>query len=427
MTKPAPPPQAPVGDWATDFDLAEPEYNERAVEIWSDLRSRCPVAHTTRYGGAWLPVRHEHIRQIAYDTEHYTSRGVVVGNLRPIVPGPAGAAPPITSDPPFHGEARRLLLPAFAPKRIALLEPDIRLLCQRQLAKLGSVSAGDQIDAAVDYAQQVPGAVMARLLGLPETDHELFRGFVHDLLEGVNLPEDEMARRRDRFDAYLDEQIAAHRRAPQDDLTTFLSEATIDGQPLAPQHVRGTIALLLLAGIDTTWSLLGSSLHHLATHQADLKRLRENPSLLPTAIEEFLRAYAPATMARLVKQSHDFHGHAFQEEDWVLLPFAAANRDPEVFERADEILIDRAVNPHAAFGLGIHRCLGSNLARLELRVALEEFLARFPSFEPGDEAVRWSVGQIRGPRRLSLRLLEVQNPIAPETTIPRTEYTRSRS
>ena len=131
-----------------------------------------------------------------------------------------------------------------------------------------------------------------------------------------------------------------------------------------------------------------------------------SPTCWPTAIEELLRAYAPVTMARMVAKDHDFHGCPMKTDDWVLLPFPAANRDPEMFERADEVVIDRVENRHAAFGLGIHRCLGSNLARLELRVAVDEFLQRFPDFELADpDAVRWSVGQIRGPRELPVRIL----------------------
>ena len=121
------------------------------------------------------------------------------------------------------------------------------------------------------------------------------------------------------------------------------------------------------------------------------------------ALEEFLRAYAPVTMARLVKDDHDFHGCPMKANDWVLLPFPAANRDPAQFDRATEFVIDRQENRHGAFGLGIHRCLGSNLARLELKVAVEEFVARFPSFAV-DGDVTWSVGQIRGPRRLPVRI-----------------------
>ena len=178
-------------------------------------------------------------------------------------------------------------------------------------------------------------------------------------------------------------------------------DVELGGQKLSPDHVRGSIVLLLLAGIDTTWSAIGSSLWHLAAHPEDRRRLVAEPELMPTAIEELLRAYAPVTMARMVAQDHDFHGCPMKTDEWVLLPFPAANRDPELFDRADEVVIDRLENRHAAFGLGIHRCLGSNLARLELRVAVEEFLGRFPEFELADpDDVGWSVGQIRGPRRL---------------------------
>jgi cytochrome P450 len=163
------------------------------------------------------------------------------------------------------------------------------------------------------------------------------------------------------------------------------------------------MVLLLIAGIDTTWSAIGSSLWHLATNPGDLERITSEPDLMPFAVEEFLRAYAPVTMARLVKEDHDFHGCPMKADEWVLLPFPAANRDPDVFDDAEGFVIDRAENRHAAFGLGIHRCLGSNLARLELRVAIEEFIARFPRFGLADEA-RWSVGQIRGPRELALRI-----------------------
>jgi len=126
---------------------------------------------------------------------------------------------------------------------------------------------------------------------------------------------------------------------------------------------------------------------------------------MPTALEEFLRAYAPVTMARLVREDMSWHGVDMKAEDWVLLPFPAANRDPEQFERADEVVLDRKVNRHAAFGLGIHRCVGSHLARMELRVALETWLSRFPEFTLADpDAVLWSSGQIRGPRALPIRL-----------------------
>ena len=397
----------PVTSWKTDFDHADPSYNENAHEIWSELRGTCPVAHTERYGNTWLPVTHEYVHEIAYDTEHFSSRGVVVATVKPsdlpdAIPAPIGGAPPITSDPPFHQDARRILLPAFSPKTIDLWEPEIRLLCRELIADM---KAADVVDAATQFAQHIPVNVIARMLGFPPEDGEKFRGFVHDVLEAINLEPGKRAEAFMALDAYIAKQVQDHIDNPRDDLTNFLLNAKIYDQPLSLQHVGGSIILLLIAGIDTTWSAIGSSLWHLATNPVDRRRLVDNPALMPTAIEEFLRAYAPVTMARVVKDDYNFHGNEMKQNDWVLLPFPAANRDPKEFENADQVLIDREVNRHAAFGLGIHRCLGSNLARLELRVAVEEFLAAFPDFELApDEVVKWSVGQIRGPRELPVRI-----------------------
>jgi cytochrome P450 len=228
---------------------------------------------------------------------------------------------------------------------------------------------------------------------------------VHEFLELVNIPVEERERSDLNLDAYLDQQIEEHRQDPRDDLTTYLLNAEIGGNKLSHEHVRGSMVLLLIAGIDTTWSAIGSSLWHLAHHPDDLQRLVDEPDLMLFALEEFLRAYAPVTMARLVARDHDFHGCPMKENEWVLLPFPAANRDPEFFDDAGGFVIDREANRHAAFGLGIHRCLGSNLARLELKIAIEEFVKRFPRFELAGPT-RWSVGQIRGPRALPIRVLD---------------------
>jgi cytochrome P450 len=398
----------PVADWATDIDHADPSYNERAPEIWAELREQgCPVAHTDRYHGMWAPITAELVREVAYDTDRFTSRSVVVSTAIIDAQPPIGAAPPITSDPPFHQLARRLLLPPFAPKKIEPWEPEIRLLCKQRLDDLGDITPGETVvDAAAQYAAHIPVNVIARMLGFPVEDDDLFREFVHHTLEGVNREPEVRAESFRDLDAYVDAQIEEHRQHPRDDLTSYLLDVELGGQKLSPDHVRGSIVLLLLAGIDTTWSAIGSSIWHLAQHPDDRRRMLSEPDLLPTAIEELLRAYAPVTMARMVAQDHDFHGCPMKTDEWVLLPFPAANRDPELFDRADEVVIDRLENRHAAFGLGIHRCLGSNLARLELTVAVDEFLQRFPDFELADpEAVRWSVGQIRGPRQLPVRIL----------------------
>jgi len=393
----------PVSDWTTDFSHTEPEYNERAIEIWDDLRGRCPIARTERFGGAWLPTRYEDVQAIAYDTEHFSSRAIIAGNHRPPLDlAPVGGEPPISSDPPFHHDARKLLLPAFTKANVAKQAVTTEAFCH---SLVDGLAGRDVVDAATEYGMHIPIRVIADMLGFPAEDGATFKEFVEDALEGINTPLEEREERGDPLFDYLLAQIQDHVADPRDDLTTHLIDAELYGQKLEPMHVAGTMALLLIAGIDTTWSAIGSSLWHLATHPEDRRRLVEDPSLRATAVEEFLRAYAPVTMARLVKEDTTFGGVEMKAEDWVLLPFPAANRDPERFERADEVVIDREVNRHAAFGLGIHRCVGSHLARMELRVALDVWLDRVPDFSLADPAgVRWSTGQIRGPRALPLRI-----------------------
>ena len=398
----------PVTDWATDFDHTDPVWVNNPFPIWDDLRTRCPVAHSERYNGVYLPTRHEDISLIAHDTQHFTSKSVIVNNAPVLAEAPAGGAPPITSDPPYHQHARRALLPAFSPKSIEPLTDSTRALCERLLDTLeADVSAGrDIVDAADEYAGHIPPAVIASMLGLPIEDGALFREFIHLVIEDANAtPEARMAGFQ-KLDEYLGVHINKHVASPRDDLITYLLNTEIEGRTLQPGDIVGTLILILVAGIDTTWSAIGASLFHLATHPEDRRRLVADPSLMATATEEFLRAYAPVTMARIVKEPVEIGGVMLEKDQWVLLPFPAANRDPEVFERADEVLLDREVNRHAAFGLGIHRCLGSNLARMELTVALECWMARFPDFELSDPvAVRWSAGQVRGPRQLPLRIL----------------------
>jgi cytochrome P450 len=393
----------PVSDWATDWSHLEPEWAERMYDILDDLRGRCPVAHTDRFGGGWLPTRYEDVSKVAYDTDHFTSRAIIVSNFRPPYEiAPMGGSPPISSDPPFHHDARRLLLPAFTKAAVERLEPATRAFCH---GLIDAMEGREVVDAAADYAQHIPMRVIADMLGFPQEDTDKFKVYVEQSLEGINAPVEERMANFDELFNYLLVQIRAHIAEPRDDLTQYLLDVEIYGQKLEPFHVAGTMALLLIAGIDTTWSAIGASLWHLASHPEDRARLVAEPDLLPTAMEEFLRAYAPVTMARLVKQEVEVGGVTMHPEDWVLLSFPSANRDPDAFERADEIIIDRQVNRHAAFGLGIHRCVGSHLARMELRVALEVWLERYPEFSLDDpSAVRWAASQVRGPRTVPVRI-----------------------
>jgi cytochrome P450 len=278
-----------------------------------------------------------------------------------------------------------------------MYEPTTRALCAELVDTIVERGAGD---AAVDYAQQIPVRVIARVLGVPDDMSDAFTGWVRDVLEFANVPE-RRAAGRNAIVGYLASVMDERRERPGDDLISFLLHADGEDGPVADAHVLGTAALTLVAGVDTTWSAIGSSLWHLATHDDDRRRLVEEPDLLPIAIEELLRAYSPVTMGRIVAEDVEIGGCPMKAGDRVLMSFPAANRDERAFPDADKVIIDRARNRHVAFGVGIHRCAGSNLARMELKVALEEWLTRIPDFEiaPGAE-ITWAGGQVRGPRSI---------------------------
>jgi hypothetical protein len=345
--------------------------------------------------GVYFPSRYADVRAVAYDTEHFSSRRVVVRETPP----PRIPAPPITSDPPEHRPARMVLLPPFTPDAIRKVEPRTREICNELIDRF---IARGSCDAAVEYAQHIPVRVIAHMLGIPEADGDLFRKWIHEILEVGITDQSVLMQAVGEMTRYFMAPVQERQQKPGDDLISYLVQARPGGQPMTTDHVLGMLRLLLIAGIDTTWSGIGSCIWHLARTPEDRRRLVEEPSLVPTAIEELLRAYAPVTMAREVVKETEINGCTFKPGQMVLLSFPAACRDPEMFPDADKVVIDRKENRHAAFGLGIHRCVGSNLARMELTVAVEELLKRIPEFSLDGEA-SWSEGTVRGPRKLPLR------------------------
>ena len=390
----------PVTDWKTDFDVLDPSYVNDPFSIWDDLRQSCPVAHTDRRGPTWLPTRYQDVVDLAHDIEHFSSLDpavIPVVGEEPEEPVLPYGLPPISADPPLHTSTRRLLLPWFSHRRVESYEPMTRALCGRLVE--GFLADG-RADAAADYAQQIPVRVIASILGVPLELSDTFTGWVRAFLE---FADDEEARREGMtaLIEYFITEVERRKVDPGDDLLSELLHSEIDGQPVEDSVVLGVAALTLIAGVDTTWSAIGSSLWHLATHPEHAKTLATDPEAMPLAVEELLRAYSPVTMARIVTGDVEFRGCPMHAEDKVLMNFPAANRDPEAFEHPEQVILDRAHNRHVAFGSGIHRCAGSNLARMELRVAIEEWLKRIPDFriEEGAE-VTWAGGQVRGPRRL---------------------------
>ncbi len=393
-------------DPLTDYDIFDRGFILDPFPVMDEIReSGCPIAHTDRWGGSWMPTRYEDIVAIAQEYDVFTSRQILV-----TAPPPqqlesayaAVAAPPISSDPPEHHWHRRMILPFFAPQAVAKYEQGTRDLCNQLIDEFIADGRGD---AAAQYAQQIPVRVIATMLGVPTDLSDTFTGWVRGVLEaGLTDPKVRMENRMailDYFKAQIDDRKANPR---ENDLITTLLNSEVDGKKVPEEYVHGVCNLMLVAGVDTTWSAIGASLWHLAQHPEHRRQLRDNPDLWPMAIEELLRAYAPVTMARLVDRDTEYEGCPMKAGDRVLMSFPAANRDPRQFDRPDEVILDREHNRHVAFGAGIHRCAGSNLARLELRVALQTFLERIPEFELEDPAaVTWAGGQVRGPRVCMVR------------------------
>jgi cytochrome P450 len=391
----------PVTDWVNDWDWLDDGWGENAIDIWNSVREQCPVGSTERYGRAFMPVTMDAVRQIANDTENFSSIWVNVS--RP--DAPRSPAPPITSDPPDHHGHRRLILPAFNPKAVAGIEEELREFCRSLIRDLDGMDAAD---AAVHYTQHIPVHGICILTGLPEEDADLFRDWIYKSFQLA--PKDNRIRLEVMMEMtqYIDGLLKDRLASPKDDLLTMIANAEIDGKEVDWNIKIGYIRLQIVAGIDTTWSAIGSGLWHFAQHNDEVQRLVavDNDHMLwQTANEEVLRYYAPVTMARKVIKDTEVSGCPMHAGDQTLVTFPAANHDPEAFEDAHIFKLDRENNRHVAFGLGIHRCAGSNLARLEMLVAFQEWLRAFPNYSlDPTQKTTWANGQVRGPRQIPVLL-----------------------
>lgn len=389
--------------WSTDYDIFDPRYIADPFSIWDQLRDQCPVARSDRYEGSWLPTTYELVTEVARTPATFIS-GLGISVVPPPPGGPEIVAAPIAADPPLHTDTRRALLPSFSPRAVDELEVFTRAWCRELMDGLAS---REEADIAVEYAQQIPAQVIATMLGVPTNMKQQFTDWVRAILENAGSdPEGRRVAVTEVVNFFLQEVNERRENGRRDDLISDLMTQTMNGEPYPDTVILGMCGLLLVAGVDTTWSGIGSSLWHLATHPEDRERLVREPELIPAAVEEFLRAYSPVTMARVVAEDTEFHGCPMKQGDRVLLAFPAANRDPSAFSDPEKVIIDRQHNRHVAFGAGIHRCVGSNLARMEMRVAIEEFLARVPEFElRNDQPVTWAGGQVRGPRNIPVRFV----------------------
>jgi len=385
------------------YDLYSENYVNDPHSIWDGIRaSACPVAHSDKWGSSWLPTAYEDIHKLAQDTEHLSSRAVEFSGPIP-PPGSGLVFAPLTSDPPYHKPHRDLLEPWFTPSRIQALEPFARERARTLVADIAAKGGGD---VARDFSQPYALSILTRLLDVPDERQKKFMDWAIRVIKLGPFDQDLRATAFKEAFADLDQLLTERAANPGDDLVSHLALATIDGQAISQKHKLGSLLLTILAGADTTWNAINGSIYHLAEHPEDRAMLVAQPEMMrTTAVEELLRVYAPLTIGRITTHEVQLHGRCIAEQERVILAYPAANRDPKVFEQPNQVQLNRKRNRHLTFGTGVHRCLGAHLARMELRVALEEWLLVIPNFQREPGKVKWGSGQVRGPENVNVRIV----------------------
>jgi pimeloyl-[acyl-carrier protein] synthase len=407
---------------AAEFDLFLPLRSTGSLEnpypVYALLRTVRPVLEVPvpdfEGPGAWLLTRHRDVHLALRDPRFSANRlraPLIHQNLDRLPPfirqSAEGQRTMLVMDPPDHTRIRKLVNKAFTPKRIGALRGRIEELVDLQLDELAN---GDPADLIHDLAEPLPAIVIAELLGVPAEDHRQFRQWSTKLIAGLASPKLE-ARMASGEAAqhildYLSDIIAARRREPRDDLISAMIHAQEESDALSDEELLATSNLLLLAGHETTTNLIGNGVLALLREPEELERLRADPGLLPTAIEELLRFDGPVqATVRVALEDIEIDEHVIPKGALVLVNLGAANRDPEVFEDPDRLDVGRDPNPHVSFGFATHFCMGAPMARLEAEVALGALISRFPKLALADDAPEYRPNPIlRGLKKLELSL-----------------------
>ena len=350
-------------------------------------------------GGFWVVTRHADIVAMSRDPQRFSStKGVLPADLER---GVAEHSSIIFMDPPRHRDLRKLVQPGLTMRQISHLEPWIRQLA-REL--LDDMQTGGPVEFGEALAIPLPIWVIARLLGIPQEDHEKFRRWSDAAIDAATKVTPENASLVGEMLEYLTAFIERRRSQPGDDLISVLLAAEIDGERLHDQELLMFCLTLLVAGNETTRNLLSGGALVLSTHPDERRALAADPSGIPIAIEEMLRWESPiVAFMRTASRDLELRGQKIREGEPLLMVYAAANRDEEVFgEDSERFTPTRHPNPHLAFGIGEHFCLGANLARLEARICFEELLARHRDFELCGEPQRLQSTLVRGLTALPL-------------------------
>jgi cytochrome P450 len=364
---------------------------EDAFRKYARFRAECPVGRSDQHGGFWFVTRYQDIYQIEQNPEQYAVAPTMLlprFSDTPMIP--------VDIDPPAHTNYRSLLLPAFSAGQIARIEPRIREVARGLLDEIGS----DVFDASKAFARVLPMIVLSQMAGFPADGYARYQDWIDRIVYGRTQDLGGAQRASEEVYQFLRGLLRARAgKEGPDDLVGILLRAEVDGQPLSEYELVNYLFTLMMAGLETTAWAIRSSLWHLAQHPDDRRLIAQNPAMAAVAAEELLRCLSPVQgMARTVTQDGaGLGGVQFKKGDRILLVFAAGNRDEQKFENPDLVDISREPNPHVSFGVGIHRCLGSHLARRELKVALQEFLGRFPDFSLADpgETPWYGVGPLQ--------------------------------
>ncbi len=350
-------------------DFFSDEMRRDPFPVYDRMRRHSPLLHIPPPFDAWLIFDYEGVKRALSDHETFSSR----------VPAPENWF--IFFDPPSHTKLRALISRAFTPRVVANLEPRIRELSRDLLDQ--TIERGE-MDLAADYAVPLPMMVIAEMIGMPLVDWPRFKRWSDAILRLSYARSDREAAARAygefvvvtaEMSTYLADMIEQRRAVPQDDLLTRLIEAEVDGQRLTHEEMLGFFQLLVVAGQEATANLINNAVLCLADNPDQLARLRAEPGLLPSAIEEVLRFRSPLQwLMRTPTRDVRVHGQMIPAGRLVLAMIGSANRDPSQFPDADRFDIARDPNPHVAFGHGIHFCLGAPLSRLEARIALADIL-----------------------------------------------------
>lgn len=349
---------------------------------WDRMAASHDGFRSTVAGGFWVVTDGPAIQEALQDWRTFSNTSVTVLN-----PDPQFLWIPEMLDPPVHTKWRRLLGAAFSPKTAANDEADIRRVAVELIDELTAHGSADVLD---EFTRRFPTKVIMRLLGLPEDDLETFLGWVHELLHLTYEQDPEGSRQLravEAVSAYFEEQIAARRENPRDDLISQAMAWELDGESISHRDLHALCLLLFQAGFDTVPITLGWAFYHFATHPEQRRAIVADPSLIETGVEEILRVYSPVIPARKAVRDTEVGGCPIKAGEMVMLPLSVTNRDPERYENPLEVDLYRTSTDHVAFGSGPHRCLGSHLARLELNVAIQEWHRRIPDYRlaPGQD------------------------------------------